>query len=88
MDEITDQNQPVSHPRLLTCASCIRAGQRAAAGNAARARAELVTYCAALATALGSNRNAIYKALVEARRILLARLAANGRDLAHLPGAP
>jgi hypothetical protein len=63
---------------------------RAAGGsrNAARARAELVTHCAALATALGSIRNAIYKALVEARRILLARLAANGRDLAHLPGAP
>jgi RNA polymerase sigma-70 factor (ECF subfamily) len=43
---------------------------------------------AALATALGSNRNAIYKALFEARRILRARLAANRRDLAYLPGAP
>jgi RNA polymerase sigma-70 factor, ECF subfamily len=43
---------------------------------------------AALATALGSNRDAIYKALFEARRILRARLAADGRDLAHLPGAP
>ena len=43
---------------------------------------------AALATALGSNRNAIYKALFEARRILRARLAATGRDLAHRPGAP
>jgi RNA polymerase sigma-70 factor (ECF subfamily) len=38
--------------------------------------------------ALGSNRNAIYKALFEARRILRARLAATGRDLAYLPGAP
>jgi len=43
---------------------------------------------AALATVLGSNRNAIYKALFEARRLLRARLAANGRDLAHLPRAP
>jgi len=43
---------------------------------------------AALATALGSNRNAIYKALFEARRILRARLAATGRDLAYLPRAP
>ena len=43
---------------------------------------------AALATALESNRNAIYKALFEGRRILRARLTANGRDLAHLPGAP
>jgi RNA polymerase sigma-70 factor (ECF subfamily) len=43
---------------------------------------------AALAAALGSNRNAIYKALFEARRILRARLAATGRDLAYLPGAP
>ena len=42
----------------------------------------------ALATALGSNRNAIYKALFEARRILRARLAAIGRDLAHCPGSP
>jgi RNA polymerase sigma-70 factor, ECF subfamily len=39
-------------------------------------------------TALGSNRNAIYKALFEARRILRARLAAAGRDLAHCPGSP
>ena len=38
--------------------------------------------------ALGSNRNAIYKALFEARRILRARLAATGRDLAYLPGIP
>jgi RNA polymerase sigma-70 factor (ECF subfamily) len=43
---------------------------------------------AALAAALGSNRNAVYKALFEARRILRARLAANEIDLAHLPGAP
>jgi len=43
---------------------------------------------AALAAALGSDRNAIYKALFEARRILRARLAATGKDLAHLPGAP
>jgi hypothetical protein len=41
-----------------------------------------------LATALGSNRNAIYKALSEARRILRVHLAASGRDRAHLPGAP
>jgi hypothetical protein len=39
-------------------------------------------------TALGSNRNAIYKALFEERRILRARLGAIGRDLAHRPGAP
>ena len=43
---------------------------------------------AALAAGLGSNRNAIYKTLFEARRILRARLAASGRDLAHLPGSP
>jgi len=43
---------------------------------------------AALAAALASNRNAIYKALFEARRILRARLAATGRDLAHCPGSP
>jgi RNA polymerase sigma-70 factor, ECF subfamily len=43
---------------------------------------------AALAAGLGSSRNAIYKALFEARRILRARLAASGRDLAHLPGSP
>jgi hypothetical protein len=43
MDEITDQNQPVSHPLSLTCASCIRAGQRAAAGKATHANAGLVT---------------------------------------------
>ena len=52
---------------------------------------------AALAAALGSNRNAIYKALFEARRILRARLAANSlvlrdsvRTIWHLlsdPGA-
>jgi RNA polymerase sigma-70 factor, ECF subfamily len=42
----------------------------------------------ALATALGSSRNAIYKALFEARRILRARLAANRRDLAYLLGSP
>ena len=42
----------------------------------------------ALATALGSSRNAIYKALFEARRILRARLAAIGRNLAHCPGSP
>jgi RNA polymerase sigma-70 factor (ECF subfamily) len=40
-----------------------------------------------LAPALGSSRNAVYKALFEARRILRARLAADGRDLAYLPGA-
>jgi hypothetical protein len=27
MDEITDQVQPVSHPVLMTCPSCIGAGQ-------------------------------------------------------------
>jgi hypothetical protein len=44
---------------------------------------------AALAAMLGSDRDAIYKALFEARRILRARLAATyGRDRAHLPGAP
>jgi hypothetical protein len=37
MDEITDQSQPVSHSLLVTCGSCIRAGQRAAAWKAARA---------------------------------------------------
>jgi hypothetical protein len=44
MDEITDQNQPVSYPLPLTCASCIRAGQRAAARQAAHAKPELVTH--------------------------------------------
>jgi hypothetical protein len=39
------------------------------------------------AAALGSNRNAIYKALFEARRILRARLAASGKNFADLPGA-
>jgi RNA polymerase sigma-70 factor (ECF subfamily) len=43
---------------------------------------------AALPTVLGSSRNATYKALFEARRILRARLAADERDLAHLSGAP
>ena len=43
---------------------------------------------AALAAAPGSNRNAIYKALFEARRILRARLAANGKDHAYLPEDP
>ena len=42
----------------------------------------------ALAAALGSNRNAIYKALFEARRILRARLAATRTDLACRPGYP
>ncbi|GEM_PF-2039917 len=37
MFEITDQNQPVSHPASLTCASCILAGQLAAAGKTTRA---------------------------------------------------
>ena len=44
------------------------------------------TACRRAAAALGSNRNAIYKALFEARRILRARLAAIGRDLAYRPG--
>jgi hypothetical protein len=44
MDQITDQVQPVSHPVLVTCASCIGAGQRAAAGMATRARAGLMTH--------------------------------------------
>ena len=38
MNEITDQNQPVSYSLSLTCGSCIRAGQRAAAGKATRAK--------------------------------------------------
>ena len=33
MDQITSRNQPVSHLAALTCGSCIRAGQRAAAGT-------------------------------------------------------
>ncbi len=44
MGEITDQNQPVSHRLSLTYASCIRAGQRAAAGKTAHAGAGLVTH--------------------------------------------
>ncbi len=44
MGEIAGQNQPVSHPVLLTCGLCVRAGQRAAAGQAARAGAGLVTH--------------------------------------------
>jgi hypothetical protein len=44
MDQITDQDQPVSHPVLLACASRIRAGPRAAAGQAARAGAGLATH--------------------------------------------
>lgn len=43
MDQITHQNQPVSHPASLTCRSCIWAGQRAAAGKTTRAAAGLVT---------------------------------------------
>jgi hypothetical protein len=39
-----------------------------------------------LATRLGSSRNAIYKALFEARRRLRARLAADRHDLAHRSG--
>jgi hypothetical protein len=33
MDEITNQNLSVSHPASLTCESCLRAGQRVAAGK-------------------------------------------------------
>ena len=44
MDQITDQDQPVSHPMFLACASPIQAGPRAAAGKAARAGAALVTH--------------------------------------------
>ena len=44
MGEITDQNQPVSHRLSLAYASCIRAGQRAAAGKTARAGAGPVTH--------------------------------------------
>jgi hypothetical protein len=33
MDQIAGRNQPVSHPAALTCGSCIRASQRAAAGT-------------------------------------------------------
>ena len=44
MDQITDQDQPVSHPMFLACASRIRAGPRAAAGQAARAGAGLATH--------------------------------------------
>jgi hypothetical protein len=44
MDEIMDQNQPVSHPVSLTCVSCIWAGQREAALQPIRARARLVTH--------------------------------------------
>jgi hypothetical protein len=33
MDQITDQDQPVSHPMFPACASRIRAGPRAAAGQ-------------------------------------------------------
>jgi hypothetical protein len=44
MDQITDQVQPVSHPVLLTCALCIGAAQRAAAGKATRAKAGLMTH--------------------------------------------
>jgi RNA polymerase sigma factor (sigma-70 family) len=39
-----------------------------------------------LAAGLGSSRNAIYKALFEARRRLRARLAADGHDPAHRSG--
>ncbi len=44
MDQITDQNQPVSHPVVLACAPRIRAGPRAAAGQAARAGAGPATH--------------------------------------------
>ena len=44
MDQITDRIQPVSHPVLLPCAPRIRAGQRAAAGQATRAGAGLATH--------------------------------------------
>ena len=44
MDQITDQDQPVSHPMFPACASPIRAGPRAAAGKAARAGAAPVTH--------------------------------------------
>ena len=44
MDQITGQNQPVSHPMLLACASCIQTASRAAAGKAARAGAGLATH--------------------------------------------
>lgn len=44
MDQITGQYQPVSHPMSLACASRIQAALRAAAGQAARAGAELATH--------------------------------------------
>ena len=44
MDQITDRIQPVSHPVVPACASRIRAGQRAAAGQATRAGAGLATH--------------------------------------------
>ena len=44
MDQITDQDKPVSHPMFLACASLIRARPRAAAGQAARAGAALATH--------------------------------------------
>ncbi len=44
MDQITDQDQPVSHPMFVACASRIRAGPRAAAGKATPAGAWLATH--------------------------------------------
>ena len=44
MDQITDQDQPASHPVVLACASRIQAGQRAAAGQATRAGAGLAMH--------------------------------------------
>jgi hypothetical protein len=45
MDQITDQDQPVSDPMFLACASPIQAGPRATAGKAGLVRpAALVTH--------------------------------------------
>ena len=43
-NQITGQNQPVSHPMLLACASRIQAAPRAAAAKTARAGAGLATH--------------------------------------------
>jgi RNA polymerase sigma-70 factor, ECF subfamily len=42
----------------------------------------------ALVVKLGSNRNAIYKMMFDARRKLRAALAANGYLTHHTPGLP
>jgi len=81
MDQITGQYQPVSHPMFLACASRIRAGQRAAAGQATRAGAGLATHHVS-----GSVSSRGPLGPVAARRARHCSPARPGTLSVHLPG--